>query len=128
MNFSIPADFKTQTIHNICNLHQQYKHRVIEVYGQLTSCDMIYSAKEIPSLPAVDEKQLQAYIKMCHANGILFNYTLNASCLGNLEFRYDGIRMLKNLSNGWLSTPILHGIFKNYIIFAARSEQVLKLS
>ncbi len=95
MNFSIPADFNTQTIKDICHLHKQYKHRVTEVYGQLTSCDMIFSAREAPSLPTADEKQLQTYIEICHANGILFNYTLNASCLGNLEFRHDGIKMLK---------------------------------
>ncbi len=50
-------------------------------------------------LPEVDLSKLLEYILYSSNKGIAFNYTLNASFMGNMEFTRDGIIELKGFLN-----------------------------
>lgn len=102
--FSIPADFKIETIDKIHNLNLNYRDsKVIETYGQITIGEFVYSGRVSDVLPEVDYNKLKEYIIYSKEKGIDFNYTLNPACLGNFEFSKKGIyelsEFLKRLAN-----------------------------
>ncbi len=91
LQFSIPADFSPWTLQKIYELNHHYTDRkVTEVYGQITTGYIKASGRNPDELPKIDLNKLTEYIRQCHKYGIEFNYTLNASCMGNIEFTQAG--------------------------------------
>lgn len=87
INFSVPCDFNEITLSALSELNTQYDHaKINEVYGQVTQGEFIASGRMLSLLPKVTIKDLETYMKFCNKYGIKFNYTLNASCMNNLEF------------------------------------------
>ena len=96
--FSMPADFKRETIDKFRELNDKYgDSRVVETYGQLTVGNVLNSGRVTEWVPQVDLNQLETFVAYSQDNGIVFNYTLNPSCMGNEEFSSQGIRKIKNL-------------------------------
>lgn len=106
--FSVPADFNESTLEKFDQLNGQYTDRRInEVYGQLTTGDITASGRMTNSLPQVNLIQLKRYIRSCEKHKIDFNYTLNASCLGNaelnVEFKNRMLELLLDLAKAGVS-------------------------
>lgn len=94
--FIVPADFKNSTIDKYDKQNEKYEHsKVIETYGQISVGNTLGSGRAGDLIPRVDLKGLEQYIKYSAQRGIAFNYTLNATCLGNEEFNEDGILEIK---------------------------------
>jgi len=106
--FSIPSDFKKETLHKIheFNLKNKVFH-VDEVYGQLTVGGVLNSGRIVNDLPSVDMDMLTKYIELCKKYNINFNYTLNASCMNNLELTHDGRRQLLKFVTSLINIGIL---------------------
>lgn len=89
--FSVPADFKKETIDAYYRLHQVYKDaRVLETYGSVTIANEMESGRPVDILPKVDLTGLRHYIEYSKQKGIDFNYTLNASYMQNKELTKAG--------------------------------------
>ncbi len=85
MFFSVPADFKKNTILELVKLEKKYPgNKVREVFGNISNSKwpsghgFLKSQQYASSLSALKE-----YIEMASSYGIDFNYTFNASCLNN---------------------------------------------
>jgi len=90
--YSVPADFKKETIDAYDRLNHAYADsRVIETYGNITIGNEIESGRPVDILPQVDLTGLQYYVDYSKQRGIDFNYTINASYMGNKEFTKEGI-------------------------------------
>lgn len=95
--FSLPTDFKKETIDAYCKLNDQYKDaRVIETYGNITIGNSIESGRSVDLLPAVDLNHLRDYVRWSREKNIDFSYTMNASHMHSKEFTRKG--MLEILS------------------------------
>lgn len=91
--FSVPSDFKTETIDSYCELHNKYNDsRVIETYGQITVGNKFESGRSLENLPKIDIIDLGKYVEYSRSKGIEFNYTINAPYMGNREFTSNGIK------------------------------------
>ncbi|MCR3759892.1 U32 family peptidase [Clostridium felsineum] len=103
--FVMPSDFKKKTIDDYCKLNEKYKNsKIIETYGQTTiGGGIFFNARKISEICNVDLVRLKDYIEYSKEMGIGFNYTLNATCNGNIEFTEKGIsemhRVLGQLYN-----------------------------
>lgn len=96
--FSMPADFNRATIDQYHQLNREFEDsRVVDTYGQVTGGTVLNSGRVTEVLPVVDFKGLEDYVKYSVDCGIDFNYTLNPSCFGNLEFSPRGIRQIRDL-------------------------------
>ncbi len=103
--YSVPADFKKETVDAYDGLHQKYPDaRVLETYGNITIGNPLESGRPADILPEVDLTRLEHYVDYSREKGIDFNYTLNASYMGNKEFTDEGITAISR----FLAT--LHGI------------------
>ena len=90
--FNVPADFRSETIDKYEELNEKYtESKVIETYGQFTIDNYIGSGRAYDLLPQVDLEALEKYIAYSRERGIGFNYTLNSTCMGNMEFTREGI-------------------------------------
>lgn len=90
--FSLPADFKNETLDKYYELNQAYPDsKVAETYGQITVDNFLGSGRSYNLLPKIDLKKLENYVSYSQSKSINFNYTLNASCLGNREFSKEGL-------------------------------------
>lgn len=97
IKFSVPCDFKEESLYSYNELNNQYtEYKVEEVYGQLTETEFTASGRMINNLPRVNMKLLSNYIKLCNKYNIKFNYTLNASCMGNLEYNHEKQKRLRS--------------------------------
>lgn len=77
--YSIPCDFKIETLRRIRELNEiSSDHQVIDVYGQLTQGYSHPSGRSSSALPQIDITQFKEYVKCCIDCGIRFDYTLNA--------------------------------------------------
>ncbi len=91
--FSVPADFKLDTIDRLHELNLSSNNsKVIETYGQLTQVQLVNSGRITATLPQVTFKDFEKYVMYARSKDIHFNYTLNPSCMGNAEFSEEGIR------------------------------------
>lgn len=98
--FNIPADFKNATIDKYADLNDKYTDsQVIETYGQITLGNRIGSGRAYDLLPQIDLACLKAYIEYSKDKGIGFNYTLNTTCMGNMEFTQEGINKILQFLN-----------------------------
>ena len=73
---------------------------VYEIYGKLTS-DYFGGGRPSFYLPEVGRTGLVDYVSRTHEAGIEFNYLINASAMGNLEYTREGQRELDGLLE-WL--------------------------
>lgn len=95
-HFSVPADFKTETIDRYVQLNKAYREaKVIETYGNITVDNRFGSGRTVNLLPRVDFDQLARYAAYSRKNHIDFNYTLNPPYMQNYEFSSEGIREIK---------------------------------
>ncbi len=95
--FSLPADFKKETIDQYDNLNQGFADsKIIETYGNITQGGTFESGRSVDMLPAVDFTRLKEYILYSKEKNIDFNYTLNASYMQNREFSRKGIMEIMN--------------------------------
>lgn len=96
MIFSIPSDFKEETINHLeeLNIEKSGKAKVLETYGQATETGIQSSGRVTEVLPKVTLHNLERYVRYSKDRGIEFNYTLNPSCLGNYEFSLKGMEQL----------------------------------
>ena len=98
--FNVPADFQTETLIELNNINQDSsKFKVNEVYGQISVGDIYASGRMIGSLPKVDIKILEKYVIACDRYDMRFSYTLNASCMGNLDVDDKSIKQLEVFIN-----------------------------
>ena len=84
--FCVPADFNEKSLIIYSELNKKYSDRkVAEIYGSLPTTPY-NSGRPSKSIPQISFKVLKQYVKKCNKLGIEFNYTFNASTLGNREF------------------------------------------
>lgn len=94
--FSMPADFKNETIDGYDELNHKYSDsQIVETYGQLTVGSVVNSGRAIGMISNVDYATLDRYVSYSREKNIDFNYTLNPSCMGNTEFSPGGITRIK---------------------------------
>ncbi|BCJ94178.1 protease [Anaerocolumna cellulosilytica] len=90
--FSIPADFKIETVDKYIDINERYDDQIIETYGQINSKDNLFgSGRPWDLIPLVGWGELEKYICYSQKNNIKFNYVLNSLCLGNKEFTDEGV-------------------------------------
>lgn len=90
--FSVPADFKKETIDHYAAINKRYQDsRVIDTYGNITLGTNLGSGRVVDQIPAVDLLDLQDYIEYSRKHRIEFNYTLNIPYMQNREFTEEGI-------------------------------------
>jgi len=92
--FSMPADFKKETIDKYSQLNRAYASegsRIIETYGNITVGNLFESSRPLATIPGVSLVDLRDYIEYSKQKGIDFNYTLNAINMQNREFSRKGI-------------------------------------
>jgi len=93
--YSVPADFKKETVDGYDGLHQKYPDaRVLETYGNITADNPLESGRPVDILPEVDLRRLEHYVDYSRQKGMDFNYTLNAPYMGNKEFTEEGITVI----------------------------------
>ena len=93
--FTVPCDFKVSTLNKLMALNHTYTNaRVAETYGQITVKNPIGSGRAGDLLPQADIQMLADYIAQSNERGLKFNYTLNPTCLGNMEFSKDGLKII----------------------------------
>lgn len=93
--YSVPSDFKKETIDKLSILNNKYKDKKVrETYGQITIGSNFSSGRYISELPNVDMQALEDYVKYSRDRNIGFNYTLNAPFMNNQEFSKDGINKI----------------------------------
>lgn len=93
--FTIPADFKIESVKKVLSLNENLNIKATEFYGSIKS-SKIGSGRKFFELPDVSEEELHQYVEFCNANNMKFNYTLNLSCFDNKEFTEEGKTELIN--------------------------------
>ncbi len=94
--FSVPADFKMETIDQYEILNNAYADsKIVETYGNITTGCYFGSGRSFNQLPNVNLHDLQIYIEYSERKGIGFNYTFNPSFMQNREFSEEGILEIK---------------------------------
>ena len=90
---NVPADFSNKTIERYAELNEKYENgKVYETYGQITIGNKIGSGRAYDLIPNVDLEHMKQYIAFSKENGIGFNYTLNTTCMSNMEFTKSGMK------------------------------------
>jgi collagenase-like PrtC family protease len=90
--YSVPADFKIETIDKYHRLNREYPgNKVLETFGNITVGVSLESGRSVEVLPKVNMDQLRDYIRHSREKGIGFNYTLNASHMNNREYSREGV-------------------------------------
>jgi len=91
-NFSMPADFRPQTIDGYAELNTKYADsKVVETYGNVTADNIFASGRSVDNLPQVTLGDLASYVRYSQEREVDFCYTVNASYMGNMEFTKEGI-------------------------------------
>jgi len=98
MKLSVACNFDEALVEGL----SQYP--VYEIYGKLTS-DYFGGGRPSFYLPQIDRPGLRRYVDLTHRQGIAFNYLLNASAMGNLEFTREGQREIEELLD-WLDDEV----------------------
>ncbi len=94
MKFSVACNFDEQLLEGL------KPYPVYEIYGKLTS-DFFGGGRPSFYLPKIGRKELEDFVKKTHEHGIEFNYLLNASSMGNMEYTKEGQRKINELLE-WL--------------------------
>lgn len=107
--FSMPADFKEETINEYEELNHMNENMVIrETYGQVTEGYLHMSGRAKDTIFQIGMKDLEKYVEFSKKRGMEFNYTLNAACFGNYEFSDKGIREIKELLHDLQTIGVNH--------------------
>jgi collagenase-like PrtC family protease len=94
--YSVPADFKKETIAQLAALNQLYPDsKVMETYGQISKGTAYEAGRILKDIPPVDLEHLADYIAYSKSHNIGFNYTMNGPCMGNKEFTPEGVSDIK---------------------------------
>jgi collagenase-like PrtC family protease len=94
--FSLPVDFKKETIDAYDALNRRYPDaRVVETYGSITRGVYFSSGRLARQMTEADLFDLHDYIRYAQTKDIGFNYTMNAPFLHNREFTQQGIKEIK---------------------------------
>lgn len=97
-HFSMPADFKKETIDKYVELNQSYNDsKVVDTYGNVTLGSVVGSGRPIGLLPRINFNKLKEYVKYSKDRDIEFSYTMNASHMQNIEFSRRGIIEITSL-------------------------------
>jgi len=75
---------------------------VYEIFGKLTS-DAFGGGRPSFYLPEINKAGITRFVKKTHEQGIGFNYLLNASAMGNIEYTKKGQRDLEEMLD-WLDS------------------------
>lgn len=90
--FSVPADFKKETIDEYNRLNNTYQDsRVIETYGNITIGSSLESGRSVDVLPQVDIGHLRQYVEYSRQKNIDFSYTINSPHMNSREFTHKGM-------------------------------------
>ena len=121
--FTVPADFQTSTVDRFAELNARHEDAAVtEIYGSITRGEIFGSGRISAELPDMDFRQLEKYVGYAASRGINFNYTLNPSCVGNIELTGGGLRRAERfISRLWgmgirhltVSMPTLMTIIKD---------------
>jgi len=96
-NFCMPSDFKNETIDEYDEINKKFSHsKIVETFGQLAPDTVFGSCRSPGSLPKVDRRKLEKYIRYCNDKGIEFNYVINATCMSNEELTKSGYQKIKD--------------------------------
>lgn len=79
MRLSVPTNWDDKLIENLSGLG------VHNYYARLKD-DVVGGGRPSGSLPEVTREKVKEHIKLIHAGKSLFNYVMNAPCLGNKEY------------------------------------------
>jgi collagenase-like PrtC family protease len=90
MKLSVACTFEDEFLEGLS------PYPVYEIFGKLTS-DTFGGGRPSFYLPEVDRPTLARYVEKTHAAGIEFNYLLNASAMGNLEYTREGQRAIDEI-------------------------------
>lgn len=94
--FSLPADFRQETLDKYDNLHKKYPDsKILSTYGNISIGNIFGSGRDLKKIPSVNLEGLEKYIKYSKTKNIQFAYTLNAATIQNREFTKKGISDLK---------------------------------
>lgn len=87
MLFTVPADFKTETIEKMLLLEKKYPgNHIREVFGNISATEWPSGHGFLKSQKYASSKaELKAYIAALHEAGYEYNYTFNAGCLENRD-------------------------------------------
>ena len=96
MKFSVACNFDYDLLEGL------KPYPVYEIYGKLTA-DYFGGGRPSFYLPEVGRSDLEKYVKATHDRGIDFNYLLNASSMGNMEFTTEGQKNMNELLE-WLDS------------------------
>lgn len=94
MKLSVPTNWDIGLIEKIKT------DNVDEIYAKLAK-DAIGGGRVSFILPQISKKKAADYIKLAHKHGLKFNYLLNSTCLGNIEWSRSGQRDIRKLLD-WL--------------------------
>jgi len=95
--YSLPADFKKETIDEYAKLNDRYRDsKVIETYGNITVGFLFGSGRLVRQMPKMDIHDLSEYIAYSRQKNIDFNYTLNSTHYRNIEFTEKGVSEIKD--------------------------------
>ena len=94
--YSVPADFKKETIDSYERLNNTYERsKVIETYGNITVDNLFGSGRLVRQMLKTDIFDLCEYINYSAQKGIDYNYTFNATHIQNRQFTAEGIAEIK---------------------------------
>jgi collagenase-like PrtC family protease len=79
MHLNVPTNWDDQLLSGLEGLP------IHSFYGRLP-LDVVGGGRPAAALPEVSRQQAARHIKLIHRLGYEFNYVLNASCLGNMEY------------------------------------------
>jgi collagenase-like PrtC family protease len=94
MKISVPTNWDVSLLEKINN------EKVDEVYGKLAR-DAVGGGRISFILPHATRKQVASYVRKTHRRRLKFNYLLNGTCLGNIEWSRKGQTSINRLL-GWL--------------------------
>lgn len=90
MKLSVACTFDDELLEGLAG------YPVYEIFGKLTS-DTFGGGRPSFYLPQVGKAELEHYVQKTHLAGIEFNYLLNASAMGNLEYSRQGQREIDEI-------------------------------
>lgn len=94
MKLSVACNFDESLLEGLT------QYPVYEIYGKLTT-DYFGGGRPSFYLPEVDKAGLERFVHKTHENNLEFNYLLNASSMGNLEYTRQGQKKMEAMLD-WL--------------------------
>lgn len=102
MKFCVATTWDDRLIHGLKEIEDvSRKSKIYELFGSLP-VSIAGSGREAVSVPAVSREKAASHIELAHSLGIGFNYLINASCMGNKEFKETGHSELMEYL-GWIN-------------------------